>query len=638
MASRGNMGKVQSFESTGASLLFARLSVVYNSNRKHGFLHFQMEKEKKVNIEICAACLRDNDNVEAKHWCCDCAEALCEDCGKVHKKSRFTTSHKLIRLRDVKNTKSFLMATSFLCDLHSDLRVTFYCNRHDQLICQTCLLQTHKDCKYITAIEQLMPERPRSSSNDHFDVLQKQALKLADSLNQLINTRKDNLANLDQQNQTIQETIKKTKSEIIDHLTKLEEELLNSLSVKYDSCVEQIDDEISQLQHNKDLMSIHDSDIELMRKNGSEPYKFTIVKKFEQTKPRTEDIISNFRDRYKPLEIDFTQNEEQLASLYNAMGWVDIKVINRVKSAFTEKTTSPRPTSKQWESPTESKIVPRPVSTRSVSNFKESELSLIKLVPQTPSITQLVLYKKFPTSSSLGENITVSRGCFISGKHMLLCDAQNRFIFVCNLYGSMTEKIPLLYFPHDVALFDRNTAVVAAGERGIQVFDITDSECRPDRFIRPGGKCTAISCIDDQIIVRSGHCKISILDRAGISIFKINTKYDPLLLSAGINGSIYWTSNNGDEVQCIARERSQFICRSETLVGPSGLATDGAGHVFVAGYESGNIHRLSNRGTKSMVLDEGIYHPWGLAFDQDSQRLMIINDDGVSIDIYTVCK
>ena len=32
-----------------------------------------MDKDKE-DLQLCTACLRDNEKIEALHWCCDCTE------------------------------------------------------------------------------------------------------------------------------------------------------------------------------------------------------------------------------------------------------------------------------------------------------------------------------------------------------------------------------------------------------------------------------------------------------------------------------------------------------------------------------------------------------------------------------------
>ena len=203
-----------------------------------------MDKDNE-DLQLCSACLRDNEKVEALHWCCDCTETLCDTCGKVHKRSRFSTNHKLIRLQDVKNSQSFLLTTSFLCDFHSGMKMAFYCNKHDQLLCEICLLQTHKDCKNISPIDQISSQGPCTTKyNENFDVLHRQSSKLTKMLDKIISEKKENLKILNSQKDRIEDSIKKMRADIEEHLSNLEKELMTSLTLKHESYVQQIEDEL----------------------------------------------------------------------------------------------------------------------------------------------------------------------------------------------------------------------------------------------------------------------------------------------------------------------------------------------------------------------------------------------------------
>lgn len=591
-----------------------------------------MDKEKE-DLQLCTACLRDDEKVEALHWCCDCTETLCDTCGKVHKRSRFSTNHKLIRLQDVNNSQSFLLTTSFLCDVHSGMKMAFYCNNHDQLLCEICLLQTHKDCKNISPIYQISSQGHCTTKyNDDFDVLHRQSSKFTEMLDKIISEKKENLKVLNLQKDRIEDSIKKMRAEIEEHLSNLEKELMTSLTLKHESCLQQIEEEISELLRHKQQMDIPKNDIQLMEKYASDPYKFMVTKLFDVKKTKTDDIIADFNDTNKTLELEFSTNGSQL---YTSLGWIDIKVL-----PTNEATISMNNTSKSHDNHQlilAKKMASRPFSSPANIRHKGKSTTMDSNIRelQVQSNNALVSYTNFQTATTLGEHISISRGCFIPQKHILLCDSTNGYIYKINLHGTFVSKIPLIYTPLDVALFDKTKAVICAGDRGIQIVKLKNGECIPEMFIKPGGKCKAMSCVGNQIIVRNGHCKISILDIHGNSVLKINTKYDPFFISADIYGSIFWTSNNTDEVQCIATKRAQYVYTSNNLIGPTGLAVDGKGHAFVAGYESGNVHRISIKGDKTVVLNEGIYHPWHLAFDKELQKLMIISNDGTTIHIYT---
>jgi len=74
-------------------------------------------------------------------------------------------------------------------------------------------------------------------------------------------------------------------------------------------------------------MDIPESDIQLMEKYASDPYKFMVTKLFDVKKTKTDDIITDFNDTNKILELEFSKNGSQLEALYTSLGWIDIKVL-----------------------------------------------------------------------------------------------------------------------------------------------------------------------------------------------------------------------------------------------------------------------------------------------------------------------
>ncbi|CAC5373872.1 unnamed protein product [Mytilus coruscus] len=51
--------------------------------------------------EVCAGCLRDNEEEIAVMWCNDCEEPVCRPCGKAHR--RFAIPHDVIDIKDISN-------------------------------------------------------------------------------------------------------------------------------------------------------------------------------------------------------------------------------------------------------------------------------------------------------------------------------------------------------------------------------------------------------------------------------------------------------------------------------------------------------------------------------------------------------
>ncbi|CAG2188400.1 unnamed protein product [Mytilus edulis] len=67
---------------------------------------------------LCGICHYDDTIKDARQWCINCEEGLCEDCEKVHRSTKNTRTHKIISIIDYQQIKDVL-STAF-----TDLEVT----------------------------------------------------------------------------------------------------------------------------------------------------------------------------------------------------------------------------------------------------------------------------------------------------------------------------------------------------------------------------------------------------------------------------------------------------------------------------------------------------------------------------------
>ena len=78
---------------------------------------------------------------------------------------------------------------------------------------------------------------------------------------------------------------------------------------------------------------------------------------------------------------------------------------------------------------------------------------------------------------------------------------------------------------------------------------------------------------------------------------------------------------------------------SSELLDPAGLTLDNQDNLYITGFGSDNIHRISgNRDVNEIVLtkDDGISSPSGITFNKQTNELLVINEDFTSIRIYKV--
>ena len=82
-----------------------------------------------------------------------------------------------------------------------------------------------------------------------------------------------------------------------------------------------------------------------------------------------------------------------------------------------------------------------------------------------------------------------------------------------------------------------------------------------------------------------------------------------------------------------------FTYKHEQLRGIAGIATDTEGNIYVAGFNSNNVHQLSPSGQlNKIILTEAhdIINPLGISFKKDADILIVLNDSGSRVSMYEI--
>ncbi|KAK3787465.1 hypothetical protein RRG08_025731 [Elysia crispata] len=85
-------------------------------------------KTARAAEKACDICRQERVLVEASAWCMECLEMLCEDCHRVHARSRASRDHKIISINDLQNenTEKLMrpLARPLTCSVHRGKPVT----------------------------------------------------------------------------------------------------------------------------------------------------------------------------------------------------------------------------------------------------------------------------------------------------------------------------------------------------------------------------------------------------------------------------------------------------------------------------------------------------------------------------------
>lgn len=263
--------------------------------------------------------------------------------------------------------------------------------------------------------------------------------------------------------------------------------------------------------------------------------------------------------------------------------------------------------------------------------FKRNEFAN-KLVAEQNFI--FTTNKKFIFSSSkLDKGTKIRSACFLPDDRLALASFHDNFIYICNKDGEKKKRISLPFKVNDLTNFDKQNIIVATGP-SIQV-------CNSDTFVVTEHLSNilndVIASANNLIAVRSPSGTISVLDKSG-KVHRELQERSYGYIAIDRFGRVYYTNNAKNEVYCFYPGGSRYcIYRNEDLKDPSGMTTDDAGNLYVAGHLSHNIHKISAQGKHHEVIlsfKDGIHLPQRIVFNDKTKELLVINNEWRSIEIY----
>lgn len=546
----------------------------------------------RLDGKYCESCA--NEHTKAVSWCSDCRYFVCKACSVYHAE-KIRPCHKVLSMETIHQVSYVLFELSLKCGYHLDNNILLFCNQHAEIICDSCQqLELHKNCKPIS-----LEEAARDAKDGVAMVC---LVERIDGLSQvsieLLNKMKEKLQDLKNRQTEYKQRVSDIKQKFICHLNKLESEIHADIDAKYDQCNETVSQIKASLEECTSKLSIWKVDLKSLRDTTSEIHLFQSVKLLEEWTNKKDSEIRTIQTSniptftYKPTELE-SDMEKVLADL----GTIKVEEF--------------------------------PVPTPKLNRDQEGQ----NIVGNQG---KLLLTHSFKTKK-LGEDVKISGACFISDDRLLLGHRNDTKLSVCKLDGSDFSTINLEYIPERITLYDNSYALVSAGRKGVQIIDLT--LMKPGKKLNIRGNCTAITSLKDHIYIKNQPKTLTKIDIKGKVLKEIHTAFDPWDICASKEGSVYYTHVGDNRVNVVTPDEKQNeISTSPTLIGAEGLTVDDRGYVFVAGNCSNTIHRMTYADKQplsiAMKVDDGIYEPIGLSFNNETKRLLVVHEDYQSISIY----
>ncbi|XP_075234679.1 transcription intermediary factor 1-alpha-like isoform X2 [Lycorma delicatula] len=157
--------------------------------------------ESKLNELKCGSC---PEMAIATSWCVECAEYICDGCVQAHQRLKITKEHTIKPKEEGEPESQNVQAggtlpKSIFCSVHSQERLTLFCEACDRLTCRDCQLTEHREHKY-KFINEIAAETRTLISGLLAEVTYKRcllrsAMKVIDDRQRLILEKKKELVN-----------------------------------------------------------------------------------------------------------------------------------------------------------------------------------------------------------------------------------------------------------------------------------------------------------------------------------------------------------------------------------------------------------------------------------------------------------
>ncbi|KAK3108753.1 hypothetical protein FSP39_014829 [Pinctada imbricata] len=504
--------------------------------------------ETKSGKKLCTACERENETESAFSWCVNCSEALCNTCDRYHRKTKATKSHKLVNIDDHETNDIPLKFADVFCTEHPEKRIKAYCNDHSAVCCMTCVMLKHRKCDNVGSIEDAAEEMKQSNEVKEFED------KLKDfktSLEAFVQNRIDNLQNLDADIERIKLEVDILFKELSEHLEELKTNIRLEIAKLEKEIKPEIEDERDEM---KSKIAAVDNGVALFQTNlkHAPPAQFIqAMETLSEQKKALENYLRHQSRKIKDIEVTFRTNEKllEMRNVVQEFGKLHICRLD-----------------------TDVMLYPT-VDMRSVEPIPTSDVEF--------DVEGVALLR--------------NRNVVLSCETIELRDPECR---------SVLSSLALPNCPRGLKMIGDSEGAVAVQGHGLVLFKVQNNQIRKVSEIQAD--------VNYDFVYHKGRyyigCgnKICIYNRNNGNysrISEISVKHKIGYMALRDDSSLCYTVYGGNIVYCVKMDGTPvFTYSSKALLCTVGVSVDRTGFIYVCGYESENIHQLSQEGKLQRII------------------------------------
>ena len=179
---------------------------------------------------------------EVNGFCRDCGKFVCEVCMEVHQTWEEYSTHKVISLEQLKSDATEMIPPAkkiLYCSKHPGKELDLFCETDQELICQHCIVKTHRDHKYDLVSEAFPKHRDIIASHlepvrQQLSTVNKAVQDLGTEQDQIMDQRATIEADIETKITHLHEALEVRKTELMGQLDQMTQQKLKTLSIQRD--------------------------------------------------------------------------------------------------------------------------------------------------------------------------------------------------------------------------------------------------------------------------------------------------------------------------------------------------------------------------------------------------------------------
>ena len=538
--------------------------------------HFLLNIIARKNMKNCVPCARGGVTSLSEHWCLFCRESLCNEHVAYHNDLTSRDVHRVQKIREVSKDVDLAYLPAY-CEVHAYQKLKFYCEDHDVAACDTCRKANHRECPGLVTAES-EAEELRNSEYVHelagkLQHLEKTSVDMLDKIS-------ENLADLSSYHENDDRSISEMRQKISKHVKFLEKKLINELTLKQKEKEFEIQTEIGIFEKKRETLLFYKRLLELLLSDGMSIQMFVELPSIGQQ--------SNILAEKMHHRAAIMQN----SSIH--VKFDDVMVRLDSMGSIVELHTRMKPD------------VPILAGSGTLRKLQSPQPMAMSEVPHRKP-RQGFLVIRFQSS-------TITGATAIEGR-LVLADYTSREIRAYFDNGNRDDSLSIPHLqgnPWDLveAPTDRDgyTLIISFPKTQKILLLQWENGVVFEQFHTTKRECYGISNVGNYVIVAClKHLEFwkveNDLSMKRKSILPVTGQRVENLHPTNPNRILYSDSCDGGSFYCITNEGTTvFQYDHPELSFPRGIATDREGSIYVAGYKSNNIHKLTPEGELHQLI------------------------------------